>query len=70
MRPSWRSFPEFLGRYSRKITRWPSHVTTPRRSPAKSSYTTSEDAADPFGHRWNIAQHLRDVPHDEVVAAA
>ena len=25
---------------------------------------------DPFGHRWNIAQHLRAVPHDEVVAAA
>jgi PhnB protein len=25
---------------------------------------------DPFGHRWNIAQRLRDVPHDEVVAAA
>jgi PhnB protein len=25
---------------------------------------------DPFGHRWNIAQHIRDVPHDEVVAAA
>jgi PhnB protein len=25
---------------------------------------------DPFGHRWNIDQHLRDVPHDEVVAAA
>jgi PhnB protein len=25
---------------------------------------------DPFGHRWNIAQHLRDVSHDEVVAAA
>ena len=25
---------------------------------------------DPFGHRWNIAQHLRDVPHDEVIAAA
>jgi uncharacterized glyoxalase superfamily protein PhnB len=25
---------------------------------------------DPFGHRWNIAQHLRDVPHDEVVAGA
>ena len=25
---------------------------------------------DPFGHHWNIAQHLRDVPHDEVVAAA
>jgi PhnB protein len=25
---------------------------------------------DPFGHRWNVAQHVRDVPHDEVVAAA
>jgi PhnB protein len=25
---------------------------------------------DPFGHRWNINQHLRDVPHDEIVAAA
>jgi PhnB protein len=25
---------------------------------------------DPFGHRWNLAQHLRDVPHEEVVAAA
>jgi PhnB protein len=26
--------------------------------------------SDPFGHRWNVAQHLRDVPHDEVVKAA
>jgi uncharacterized glyoxalase superfamily protein PhnB len=25
---------------------------------------------DPFGHRWNITQHVRDVPHDEVVAQA
>jgi PhnB protein len=25
---------------------------------------------DPFGHRWNISQHLRDVPHDEVVSGA
>jgi PhnB protein len=25
---------------------------------------------DPFGHRWNITQHVRDVPHDEVVAGA
>jgi PhnB protein len=25
---------------------------------------------DPFGHRWNISQHIRDVPHDEVVAGA
>lgn len=25
---------------------------------------------DPFGHRWNISQHLRDVPHDEIVAGA
>jgi PhnB protein len=25
---------------------------------------------DPFGHRWNLAQRIRDVPLDEVVAAA
>jgi PhnB protein len=25
---------------------------------------------DPFGHRWNIGQRIRDVPRDEVVAAA
>jgi PhnB protein len=24
---------------------------------------------DPFGHRWNVDQHVRDVPHDEVLAA-
>ena len=26
--------------------------------------------ADPFGHRWNLAQKLRAVPHEEIVAAA
>jgi PhnB protein len=25
---------------------------------------------DPFGHRWNIAQHLRDIPADELAAVA
>jgi PhnB protein len=25
---------------------------------------------DPFGHRWNVAHRIRDVPHDEKVAAA
>ena len=25
---------------------------------------------DPFGHRWNLAQRIRDVPQDELVAAA
>ena len=25
---------------------------------------------DPFGHRWNVSQHVRDVPHEQVVAAA
>jgi PhnB protein len=25
---------------------------------------------DPFGHRWNIAQHIRDVPQDELERAA
>jgi len=26
--------------------------------------------SDPFGHRWNVAQKIRDVPHDELVRAA
>jgi PhnB protein len=25
---------------------------------------------DPFGHRWNVSQHLRDVPQDKIIAAA
>jgi PhnB protein len=25
---------------------------------------------DPFGHRWNLAQHVRDVPHEEIARAA
>jgi PhnB protein len=25
---------------------------------------------DPFGHKWNLAQHLRDVPADEMAEAA
>jgi PhnB protein len=25
---------------------------------------------DPFGHRWALDQHLRDVPQDEVVRLA
>jgi PhnB protein len=25
---------------------------------------------DPYGHRWNLAQRIRDVPHEEIVAAA
>ena len=25
---------------------------------------------DPFGYRWNIGQHLRDVQQEEIVAAA
>jgi PhnB protein len=25
---------------------------------------------DPFGHRWNLAQHVRDVGPDEIAAAA
>jgi uncharacterized glyoxalase superfamily protein PhnB len=26
--------------------------------------------SDPFGHHWNIAQKIRDVPPDEIAAAA
>ena len=25
---------------------------------------------DPFGHRWAVDQHLKDVPHEEVVRLA
>jgi PhnB protein len=25
---------------------------------------------DPFGHRWGLAQHLRNVPHEEIADAA
>ncbi len=25
---------------------------------------------DPFGHRWGLAQHVHDVPHDQMAAAA
>jgi PhnB protein len=25
---------------------------------------------DPFGHRWNLAQHIRDVPPEEIERAA
>ena len=25
---------------------------------------------DPFGHRWNIPQHVRDVPDEEIARAA
>ncbi|WP_028922338.1 VOC family protein [Pseudonocardia acaciae] len=25
---------------------------------------------DPFGHRWGLSQHLRDVPADELIRAA
>jgi PhnB protein len=27
-------------------------------------------AADPFGHRWGLAQHLRHVPPEEIAQAA
>lgn len=26
--------------------------------------------ADPYGHHWNVAQHIREVPPEEVEAAA
>jgi PhnB protein len=25
---------------------------------------------DPYGHRWGLAKHIRDVPHEQVVEAA
>jgi PhnB protein len=42
------------------------------RSPLSDTFWGSRHGqlTDPFGHRWNVSQHLRDVPHDEIVAAA
>jgi len=42
------------------------------RSPVADTFwgTRHGQLTDPFGHRWNVSQRLRDVPHDEVVAAA
>src|SRR5215471_11277782 len=40
---AWLLLIEIFGRNSMRITRWPSHVTTPR-SPAETSNTTSVDA--------------------------
>jgi PhnB protein len=32
--------------------------------------TRDAQILDPFGHRWGISQHLRDVPRDEIDRAA
>jgi uncharacterized glyoxalase superfamily protein PhnB len=40
------------------------------RQPLQEMFWGDLQLDDPFGHRWNISQHLRDVPHEEVVAAA
>src|ERR1044072_5392512 len=40
-----------------KITWRPCQVTTPRHSPAKNSYTTSEDAAGTCGIGWSERHH-------------
>ena len=33
-------------------------------------HTDDGEIFDPFGHRWGLAQHLRDVPAEEIRAAA
>ena len=35
-------------------------------------FTGERDAqiTDPFGHRWGLTQHIRDVPRDEIERAA
>jgi PhnB protein len=51
---------------------WLSTSLTPRRYSLADLFWGDRHGQleDPFGHRWNIAQHLHDVSHDEVVAAA
>jgi PhnB protein len=40
--------------------------------PAADWFTGERDAqiTDPFGHRWGLTQHVRDVPRDEIERAA
>ena len=35
-----------------------------------SSGATEGQLTDPFGHRWNLAQHVRDVPREEIARTA
>ena len=47
------------------------HGAKPLR-PVADWFTGERDGqiVDPFGHRWGLTQHLRDVPRDEVTRAA
>jgi PhnB protein len=40
--------------------------------PAADWFTGERDAqvTDPFGHRWGLTQHVRDVPREEIERAA
>jgi PhnB protein len=40
--------------------------------PAADWFTGERDAqvTDPFGHRWGLTQHIRDVTHEEIQRAA
>jgi PhnB protein len=40
--------------------------------PAADLFTGERDAqiTDPYGHRWGLTQHVRDVPRDEIERAA
>lgn len=52
---------------------WTRAVAAGATSPAAGGHVLGDrhgQLEDPFGHSWNIAQHLRDVPPDEIVAAA
>jgi hypothetical protein len=44
----------------------------PSDRPAADWFTGERDAqiTDPFGHRWGLTQHVRDVPRDEIERAA
>jgi hypothetical protein len=40
------------------------------RSPISSGVSATGNSPIPFSHRWNIAQHLREVPDEEIIATA
>jgi len=46
------------------------HFVVPDAAEAAAWGERQGQLTDPFGHRWNIAQHIRDLSPEEIAAAA
>jgi hypothetical protein len=62
VRSSRDSSVELCGRNSVRITRWPSHITTPR-LPASGSNTTTVDATEQLFDLW--VTHYEEIPDQD-----